>query len=226
MEGGKEMSDVLLGMIIGGVIGVVGSAVVACIQGYYSLKTKGEENSALQHQQSTQIQHEKDSQLISRRIAVRSRYLEPLTSHLCSLYTAMNKYQEKLIEILHPYYHDRKTDEIQVPKVNKQEFMRQLTAIQSTLEAISTSRDKIWEVSPQVADLKLIQELTVLSKAATAFYAAHTEMYRSLHDSTTEQDFVYDSKAIMESLRKVELSISSGHLRIESLLAGVDEDDE
>ncbi|MFO7772838.1 MAG: hypothetical protein R6V59_02690 [Dehalococcoidia bacterium] len=76
------MSDIVLGMIIGGLIGVVGSAVAALIQGYYSLKGRREENSARERQQSMQIKHEKDSQLIAMLIATRSSYLKPLSSYL------------------------------------------------------------------------------------------------------------------------------------------------
>jgi len=218
------MSDLLLGVIIGGVIGVVGSAVVAVIQGRYSFKCAREENVARQQQQSMQIQHEKDSQLLSRRIAVRSRYLEPLCSHLSSLYNSINNYEEKLIGVLRPYY--RVGEEIQVPEVNKQEFIRQLKTAKSTHEAIFTPLDKVWEVSSQVADPKLTQEVKVISNVILAFYKACNEMYKSLDDSTTGQDLVYDFKAIMESMGKIRLGISSAHRRIESLLAGVYEEDE
>lgn len=217
------MSDIVQGMIIGGIIGVVGSAVVAWIQGHYSFKGKKEENLARQHQQSTQIQHEKDSQLISRRIAVRSRYLDPLSSHLSSLHTSINNYEEKLIGVLRPYY--REGEEIQVPEVNKQEFIRQLKTTKSTHKAIFTPLDKVWEVSSQVGDPKLLQEVNVISDIVLAFYKACNEMYNSLVYSTTGQDLVYDFKAIVESMNNIRLGISGMHRRIESLLAGVDEDE-
>lgn len=220
------MSDILLGMIIGGVIGVVGSAVVAWIQGHYSLSGKREENSARQQQQSTQIQHEKDSQLISRLIARRLSYLEPLSSHLSALYTALDNYQKKLIEILNPYFRDPKSDKIQVPEVNKQEFGRQLRSTKTSFGAIITPRAKIWEASSHVADLKLLKEINALSKTIRAFYAACQEMYGSFNDSTTGHDFVYDFESLVESITSIELDISNAHRRIDSLLAGVDEDDE
>lgn len=218
------MSDIVLGMIIGGVIGVGGSAAVACIQGHYSLKGKREENLARQHQQSMQIQHEKDSQMLSRHIGVRSRYLDPLSSHLSRLYNSINNYEEKLIDVLRPYY--REGEEIQVAEVNKQEFIRQLKTTKSTHKAIFAPIDKVWEVSSQVPDPKLTQEVKVISNVILAFYKACNEMYKSLNDSTTGQDLVYDFKAIMESMVKIRLGISSAHSRIESLLAGVDEKDE
>ena len=220
------MSDIVLGMIIGGVIGVVGSAVVAWVQGNYSLKSKREENLALQQQQSTQIQHEKDSELLSRLIARRSTYLEPLSSHLSALYNSINNYEKKLVEILTPYYRDSKGDEIRVPEVNKQEFMRQIATAATAVEAISTSRDKVWEASSPVADIILIEQLTALTEAITTFYKAHTEMNRSFSGSKKRQDWVYDIVPMVKLMNKIQVNVSIAHYRIESLLAGVDENDE
>lgn len=215
MEGGKEMNDILLGVIIGGAIGVIGSGVVAWIQAHYSQK-----------QQSRQIQHEKNSEVLSRRIALRSRYLEPLTSHLCSTYVSATSCAGKLMEFTGPYYTGRKTEEVKVPEVDKEEFMEQMDTIQRMCEEIDALDDKVHEAAGQVGDPILIDRLTSITEEITKFYKAYNEMYSSLHDTAAEQDFVHDFKPIMKSIENVTLCIPSAHDRIESLLSGVDEDDE
>jgi len=207
-------------MIIGGLIGVASSAVTALIQGHYSLKGKREDNLARQNQQSTQIQHEKDSQLLSRRIAVRSRYLEPLTSHLSALYTSLGDYRLGLIGIITAYR--RAGEEIQVKQADKKEFMGKLDEIESKYETIGIAYDKATDASSQVADSELIKGIADLSKGVRDFYQGHVEMYGSLGNCEKEQDFVHDFKEIMNSIRKGQLSISTIHGRIEYLLAGVD----
>jgi len=209
------MNDILYGTIIGGVIGVGGSAVVTWIQAHYS-----------RQQHLTQIEHEKNSQLLSRRIGVRSKYLEPLTSQLCSLYISINNCAGKLIEFTAPYYTGEKTEKIKVPKADKQEFIRQIYSIESIYTEISALDDKVFQTSGQVADPILVEKLTAVTQAITKFHEACNEMYRSLHGSAAEEDFVYDLKPLMKSIEKASLSIPNVHLRIESLLSGVDEDNQ
>lgn len=220
------MSDLLLGMIIGGLIGVGGSAITALIQGRYSLKARKEDNLAQQEQQSVKIQYEKDSQIISRRIAIRSRYLEPLNDSLSTLYASIDNYEKKLIQVLHPYYRGRKKYKVKVSEINKREFARQLATTETEHEAISTSRDEIWAASPRVGDLNLIDELTEQTEDVTKFYKGHSEIYDSLNNSKTGQDWVYDFASLLKSMDKIRLDISKAYRRIESLLAGVEEDEE
>jgi len=225
VEGGGEMSDIVLGMIIGGAIGVLGSAAVALIQGYYSLKGHREENSSHEQQQSIQIQYEKDGEVLSRRIVVRSRYLEPLSSHLCGLHSAIENYRNKLIEVMTSYYVDG-TYEIRVPKVARKEFVGGIKGIQSTLTQIFDARNKMVKATAQIADMKLLEAITVLTDKLVAFYKATDEMYRSLCDSMTERDLVYDSEPVMKKMSEAKISTSRVLHRIESLLSGVDEDNE
>jgi gas vesicle protein len=219
VEGGKEMNDLLFGVIIGGLIGLVSSA----IQGYYSLKGKREDNLAREHQQSMQVQHEKDSQVLSRRIARRMLYLEPLSGHLSSLYTSICDYVDKLISILSPYYKDKEREEIQVRGVDKEKFRKRLLELNSTLAEIETVGRGLVKLTGQIGDLKLIKNLTVLYDSLTAFAESNTAMRKSLRNSTKEQDFVYDFEEIMKSTRKSRIDISDAQERIESLLAGIEE---
>lgn len=221
MEGGKEMNDLLLGVIIGGIVGLVGSA----IQGYYSLKSKREDNAAREKQQSIQIQHEKDSQILSRRIAIRSKYLEPMTSNLCSLYISITNCVRKLIEFLAPYYTGKKPEEVKVPKVDKQEFIRQMDTIKSMCNEVTDLDDKVFQGGGQLGDLVLIERLGTITRGITKLIKAYNEMYSSLLNTKAEQEFLYDFEAIMKSMDNVVLSIPSAHERIESLLSGLDEDD-
>ena len=205
------MNDILLGVIIGGAIAVAGSAVVAWIQAHYSKK-----------QQAKQIEYEKDSQMLSRRIALRSRYLEPLTSHLCTLYIAGTNCLRKIIELTAPYYSGKETQEIKVPKVDKKEFVRKIDTIENMYIEIFDLNLRVYEVCGQVGDHILINKLTTTMNATTKFHEDCKEMYRSLHDTEAEQDFIYDFKMIIESIREIMLSIPETHERIESLLVGAD----
>jgi hypothetical protein len=212
MEGGKEMNDILLGTIIGGAVGVTGSAIVAWIQARNS-----------QQQHARQIQHEKDSQLLSRRIAVRLRYLEPLTSHLCSLYISVNNCWHKLIEMTVPYGAREERQEVRVPKVDKREFIGKMETIEGIYREICGVHSKVYDAAGQVGDTILINKLADITNAIAKFYECYGEMYRSLNDTGAEEDLVYDFGPVMKSIQNVILSVPAAHVRIESLLAGVDE---
>lgn len=216
MEGLKQMIDLLLGVIIGGAIGLIGS----WIQGHYSLKGRREENSSRERQQSTQIQHEKDTQLLSRRIALRSKYLEPLNTHVSALYTAFDDHRTKLIGLIGTY--GIGADKIKVDQSHAQEFARQLQHIEPTFDAMSTTLDKIRNLMPQVGDPDLLALYTGLLEATNAFYKSNVEMSRSLGAIEQGHDFVYDFDGIMNSISAIRSSVSSMQRRIESLLAGVD----
>lgn len=221
------MSDILLGAIIGGAIAVAGSAVAGWIQGYYSMKGKREENLNRQQQQATDIQHGKDSLLLSRRIGVRSRYLEPLTSHLGELYTCLSDYEEKLIDVLRQHYTDSRTsDKIRVAEVDKEEFARQLQEITTTFKRIGTPQEKAVEFGIRGGDSRLLVNVSELMAESVDLAQKHTEMRRSLRDSAKGEDFAYDFEAIMKSMRAMKAHIGAVHRRIESLLAGVEEADE
>ena len=219
------MSDIVLGMIIGGVIGVVGSAVAALVQGYYSVKVKREENSALQHQQSTQIQHEKNSQQISRIIEVRVRYLDPLSNQLGKLLMTVSDFQDKLLEAIVPYI--RKEKEIHVKAADKQEFIQKLKTVKSASSALATSKTEIFETSMKVTDRELMELLQDLVTEKVHFVlGAYYKMNISLEKSTTGHDFIYDFEAMLKSIKDVNVCVARTNHRIELLLAGVDAYDE
>jgi hypothetical protein len=224
MEGSEDMSDLVLGMIIGGLIGVVGSAITAVIHGHYSLKTRREDILAQHQQQSLQIQHEKDTQRLSRLIARRSLYLEPLSTDLCSLSIAVSNYMSQLLTVLTPYYVSQKTDEIKVPKVAREELTRQMVQIQTTYTDIFARRRKVADDSAAVASPALTDKLTVLYKALTAFYDTNIKTVKTLLDTTTDEDLVYDLRPEMQSIMTVTLFITTVHSCIDSLLTGVEED--
>lgn len=215
------MSDLLLGVIIGGLIGLVGSV----IQGYYALKGKKEDNLVREHLQSMQIQHGKEDQLLSRRIAERRKYLEPLSSHLSSLFKSICNYEEKLIPMIAPYLKDKREDEIRVPEVHRQEFTQELLETGSAFKEISIAGSTMFKSSGEVADVKLLKHLSAIMRLLTVFNEHDKAMRRSLVDSTTVQAFEYDFKAIMESTQGNRLAISDAQERIECLLTGVSDDD-
>ena len=220
------MSDLVLGMIIGGVIGVAGSAVTALIQGRYSLKTRREDNLARHREQATQIEHEKDMQLIARLIARRSSYLEPLSSQLSALSISINNYEGNLIKTLHPYYLDSENNKIRVAGAKKEEFTQKIVKAQEPVETITGSSHKIWDASSPISDVNLIERNSAITNSISEFYKAHTEMFTSLRASTTGQDWTYDFQPVMKSMHHIQLNVSLAHRRIECLLAGIDENEQ
>ena len=221
MEGGKEMNDLLLGVIIGGLIGLVGSA----IQGYYSLKGRREENLSRERQQSTQIQHEKDSQLLSRIIERRARYLDPLFDQLDKLLITVHDFQDKLLKAIVPYICKEK--EIQVKGADKQEFIQKLKTVESASSAIAASNTEIFETSMKVTDKKLVKLLEdLITEKLYSLMGAYYKMNISLQKSTTGHDFMYDFEALLKSIRDVNVCVAFTNRRIESLLAGADAGDE
>ena len=213
------MSDLVLGIIIGGVIGLVGSA----IQAYTSIKGKREDNLARQQEQAIRIQHERDSQFLSRRIAVRSRYLEPMTTDLSGFYASLNQYKHELVGLITPYSRAEgpTEDQVQVHEADKQEFIRTLEEISTKYEAVRIAYHRLRD-SHSPADIQLVRLIRNIAKAVGDFYEGLADMYRSLAGCRRDQDFVYDFKAIFESIDKLLLSISQTHNRIEDLLAGAD----
>ena len=120
---------------------------------------KKEENLTRQQEQSRQIEHENDSQIVSRRIIVRSRYLEPLSNHLCSLYTAIDKYTDAIISVINPYYIDRAREEVKVPEADKKAFIQGIEKKEKTFMEIFDPRSKVSQVSAQAADHRLTDKI-------------------------------------------------------------------
>ena len=140
------MSDLLLGVIIGGVIGLVG----AWIQGHYSLKGKREENVARQQQESIRIRHEKNSQVISRIVEVRAKYLGPVSKQLGKVQTSMSDFRKELSDVIVPYIPEEGREEpgrcdVRVEAAKKQEFIQQLKSVDSRGLVIDTYRRRIHE---------------------------------------------------------------------------------
>lgn len=205
------MNDILLGTIIGGVVGVTGSAIVAWIQARHS-----------ERQQSKQIEHEKDSQLVSRRIAVRSRYLEPLTSDLCNVYICASDCLRKLVELTGPYYSREGSEEVKVPAVDKEEFIGEMRKIRKLCEKIRDMEYEVFKTCGQVADTTLLDKLTAIPQAISAFRDACDEALGSLGESGAEEDFVCDFEPVTKEVEKILLRMPDIHGRIESLLAGAE----
>ena len=227
------MNDILLGAIIGGAI----AAVVAWIQGHYSLKGKKEENLARQQQQSVQIQYDKNSKLISRIIEVRAKHLEPLSERLSELLTSMSDFRDELISVIVLYRREKNKIleeseisgkyEIQVEEAEKQNLIKSLEKVDSIISAIDTRRTRIHEAALNSTDVNLRGRLWDLRDKVYSLVEPYYEMQVSLSkESTAGHDFIYDFKAILELVQDVNLCISSSNSRIESLLAGADAGDE
>lgn len=207
------MNDVLLGTIIGGAIGVGGSAIVAWIQARRS-----------ERQQWKQIEHERASELLSRRIAVRSKYLVPLTSDLCNVYVSGADCLRKLCEVIGPYCAGKEVEQVRVPAVDKEEFIREMREIRSLSEKMIETEYEVFKTSGQVADAALLNKLSVIPKGITGLRDGFDQALRSLRLGAAGQDFVYDFGPVSKELQEILLRMPGIHSRIESLLAGVEED--
>lgn len=207
------MNDVLLGTIIGGIIGVGGSAIAAWVQAHYS-----------RQQQSRQIQHEENREVIHRIIEVRARYLDPLSTQLGNLQAALSDFQDKLLDAIVPYTRGVKLGErvVDVEAVKKQVFIQRLKSVDSTFLAIETTRTRIQETSFNATDMNLRELLKALVFKAYELTMSYQKMKVDLTGSEDGHDFVYDFEQVIEPTKDVYISISKAHRRIESLLGGVD----
>lgn len=236
VEGGKEMSDVLLGMIIGGIIGVAGSAVAALIKGHYSLKGRRQDNLASQQQQITQIRHEKNRELIRRIVEVRVRYLEPICEHLTKLQATTRDFQSKILDVFVSYRREEreigeesergKTHEVEVKAAKKQESIQELRLIDNIVSEMESVQSRIEEASIDATDVNLRDILAELVLEIYSLRQAYYSMRLDLTKSTAEDDFIYDFKQITSPMGKVRLSIGRANARIEALLGGADAGDE
>jgi len=219
------MSDILLGTIIGGIIGFACSAVVALINGYYSFKSKREDNLIRREELSTRIHHEKNSALISRIIEIRTTYLAPLSGQLGQLYTSMEDFRVKLITVITPYQHEE--DKTHVEEAKKQEFIRQLETVATALSGIDTHRTRIYGATCKVTDMNLRELLNDLIEKLYSLTVTYYKMHLSLlKETTTGHDFIYDFEALLKPVRDISISIGISNRRIESLRAGADAGDE
>ena len=211
------MNDILLGTIIGGAIGVAGSAVVAWIQEHYS-----------QQRQLREIHYDKDRELIHRTVEVRAKYLDPLSSQLGKLQACLSDFQDRFYEAIMPYESGTEHGErvLQIEAEKKEVLIGQLKSVEGTVAAIETTRTRIEEAAFIATDMNLYEVLKALVFAAYHLTRAYYKMEGELRGSKNGEDFVYDVDQIIEPMKGVYAGISSSHRRIESLLAGVDAGDE
>jgi hypothetical protein len=234
------VTDIVLGAIIGGVIALVGTAIGYVIQGQYALKNKREDNLIRMQELSTRIQHEKNSELTSRIIEARARYLDPLSDQLGELNTSTNDFRDKLLIVTVPYLREKnkileaseiseisRKCEIQVEEAEKQKFVKQLKTVESVLSTIDTRRTRIYESALKVTDLKLGQLLRDLLAKVFSLGETYFKMNVSLlEENTTGHDFRYDCEPILKLVGDVNVRIAKSNHRIESLRAGADAGDE
>lgn len=236
------MSDIVLGMIIGGVIGIVGSAAVALIQGHYSVKVKREDNLARQQQQSIQIQHEKNKELINRIIQARRKYLEHLSEQLGRLQTSVEDFGDNLLRVIVPYLprlNEGSTStamfeeierlekvQIKIDPTKKQQLSQQFETLQSEISSISTIRKEIYETFFKVTDIKLKELIRNVVQSSFTLQQDYLKCRLDLAKTESGRDFTYDIAPILKLVPAVSVSTGHAHKRIESLIAGADAGDE
>ena len=230
------MSDIVLGTIIGGAIAVVGSAVVALIHGYYSLKGKREENLLREQEQSTQIRHEKNTELIRRIIEVRKRYLEPVSEHLNRMQTPVSDFRHKLLIVIVKYRHEgseigeqsetSENNKVRVEAAKKPEFIEKLKSVGSVLSGIESSQKRIEEESLMAGDVKLTKLLAAVVINTYYLRRDYYDKKADLKGGKKDKDFMYDFQRIVDLTSDIRVSMAHANGRIASLLGGVDAGDE
>lgn len=223
------MSDLIIGTIIGGAIGVIGSMLGFIIQGYFSNKNTSMQIESRKEEQSRLFEHEKDSQVLSRIIERRARYLDPLSDQLGELHTFMNDFRDKIIKVIVSYQSEedkiRGDRKIRIDSEEKQEFIEQFEVFGSAVEEIDNRRQKIFEASYKVTDVNLQEMLWDLVKKLYAVVHAYYDMGIVLEESETGDNPICDFEAIFKPVRDANVCIPRANHRIESLLAGADADD-
>lgn len=217
MEGDREMNDILLGTIIGGTIGVAGSAVVAWIQEHYSQK-----------RQLRQMQCDRDMELIRRIVEARAKYLDPLSSCLGKLQTCLSDFQDRLFEVIIPYASGTKQGErvVRIGAEEKSVVIRRLGSVNSAMEEVVTARTRVEEAAFNARDMSLREILKAVVFTGYDLGQAYYRMREAIVKSEDGESLVYDAEQVIGPMKCVYVRISSAHKRIESLLAGVDAGDE
>ena len=232
------MTDLLLGVIIGGLIGLVGSV----IQGCYSLKCRREENLSRERQQSTQIQHEKNKELINRIIQARRKYLEDLSEQLGRLQTSVEDFGDNLLRVIVAYLprlNEGSTStamfeeierlekvQIKIDPTKKEQFSQQFETLQSEMSSISTIRKEIYETFFKVRDIKLKELIRNIIQRSFTLQEDFLKCRLDLAKTESGRDFTYDMAPILKLVPAVSVSTGHAHMRIESLIAGADAGDE
>jgi gas vesicle protein len=229
------MSDLLLGVIIGGLVGLVGSV----IQAHYSLKARREENLSRERQQATQIQHEKNRELIGRTIEVRRKYLEDLSQQLGKLQTCVEEFGDKFLRITVPHLPRlsggstsnatfeqverlEKVD-IDIDAINKRGLSQKIDTLQGEISSISAVRKAIYETFFKVTDIRLKQLIRDVVERSFDLQQNYLKFRLALAETENGHDFTCDVAPILKLVPEVNVSTGLAHKRIESLLAGVDQ---
>ncbi len=93
------MSDVIIGIIMGGIIGVIGSSIGFIIQGYFAKRTTKMQIDARTDEQKNQFEYQKGQVQIGRLIEVRAQYLNPLREQITKCYELTGKVVEEVNSI-------------------------------------------------------------------------------------------------------------------------------
>ncbi|OGO18423.1 MAG: hypothetical protein A2Z15_05305 [Chloroflexi bacterium RBG_16_50_11] len=137
------MSDIVLGTIIGGLIGVIGSILGFIIQGYYSKK-----NTELQ------LESEKRERQITRLIEKRAPYLSPINEQQQSVISSIHNI-EKRVRDLEFACGDENVIAWADPRT-----IGYLQDITNSNDSISTATDNIEMLRVRNSDKKLAEHLT------------------------------------------------------------------
>lgn len=242
MEGAQAMNDVLWAMLIGGIIGLGSSALTALIHGRYSLKSRREENSALEQRHATQIQHERNTQLTSQVIAQRATYLPHVCDALAELHRSVRRIQDKLhtlvslhlvdmpdilnalarshpqqsalTEILHK-------SGVLVKAAQKRQFTEDFGALETDLSGIQACRNRLDEACFRVSDTtlrRLLADLVdkiILCRQVYRLCLLNLSQQQANHDDVT-----FQFHPISESLSELIVCVAQCNHRMELLLSG------
>jgi hypothetical protein len=115
VEGGKEMTDTIVAVIVGGILTVVGGITGAIIQAHFSAKESKRQMAARKEEQLAQFKHDLEVTQISRRIDLQSAYLKPLQEKISECYK-LHLNLEDTLRSIKTWYGDQ-------PEPNKNAFL-------------------------------------------------------------------------------------------------------
>ena len=94
------MSDLVLGTILGGSIGVIGSLLSFIIQGHYSKSSTELQIRARREEQKQQFENERQTVEISRKIERRAQNLNPISNALESIMKSVHDIEKVLRDLV------------------------------------------------------------------------------------------------------------------------------
>ncbi len=210
------MSDLVLGTIIGGTIGVIASLLGSIVQGYWSSKNT-----------SARIKHEKEGAMTERLIAKRESYLSHISVSTSECYKYTIQIINKLVGAITDFQEskDSSVHTVLVTADSAESFKDILKLTNKDEEELMRVNDKIELYRSQNTDEKLEELLQKVFVSSRDYGMVHLEMARRFYTTSLSKEcFKYDFDSYEEKVFVLQFHLQSVNRRIEQLLCGIEED--